>query len=78
MSNRTAIIVGGSLTGLAAAIAIARCGVRVTVLEQTRSFERGGTGLGVDRALLADVVGADPRTDAEQPHRIRYKPLVRG
>jgi 2-polyprenyl-6-methoxyphenol hydroxylase-like FAD-dependent oxidoreductase len=68
MGDRTAIVVGGSLTGLAAAIAIARSGVRVTVLEQTRSFERGGTGLGVDRALLADVVGADPRTDAEQPH----------
>ncbi len=64
----TAIVVGGSLTGLAAAIALARIGVRVTVLEQTVRFDRGGTGLGVDRGLLAAVVGADPRTDRDQPH----------
>lgn len=69
MNNHgTAIIVGGSLTGLAAAIALARIGVRVTVLEQTVRFDRGGTGLGVDRALLADVVGVDPRADRDQPH----------
>jgi 2-polyprenyl-6-methoxyphenol hydroxylase-like FAD-dependent oxidoreductase len=64
----TAIVVGGSLTGLAVAIVLARIGLRVTVLEQTIASERGGTGLGVDRALLADVTGADPRSDTEQPH----------
>ena len=63
-----AIIVGGSLTGLAAAIALARTGATVTVLEQTLASERAGTGLGVDRALLAAVAGSDPRTDAEQSH----------
>jgi 2-polyprenyl-6-methoxyphenol hydroxylase-like FAD-dependent oxidoreductase len=67
-SRGSAIIVGGSLTGLAAAIALARTGVRVTVLEQTLRFDRGGTGLGVDRGLLAAVVGVDPRTDRDQPH----------
>ncbi len=64
----SAVVVGGSLTGLAAAIALARIGVRVTVLEQTLRFDRGGTGLGVDRGLLAAVVGTDPRTDHDQPH----------
>jgi 2-polyprenyl-6-methoxyphenol hydroxylase-like FAD-dependent oxidoreductase len=64
----TAIVVGGSLTGLAAAIALARVGLRVTILEQTVTSERGGTGLGVDRELLADVTGVDPRSDTEQPH----------
>ena len=59
----TAVVVGGSLTGLAAAIALARIGLHVTVVEQTRGFERGGTGLGVDRALLAEVTGSDPRVE---------------
>jgi 2-polyprenyl-6-methoxyphenol hydroxylase-like FAD-dependent oxidoreductase len=67
-SERTAVVVGGSLTGLAVAIALARIGLRVTVLEQTVAGDRGGTGLGVDRSLLADVTGVDPRSDTEQPH----------
>ena len=66
--TNTAIVVGGSLTGLAAAIAMARIGLQVTVLEQTVGSERGGTGLGVDRELLAEVTGVDPRSDTEQPH----------
>ncbi|MGD0050978.1 MAG: FAD-dependent monooxygenase [Vulcanimicrobiaceae bacterium] len=60
----SAIVVGGSLVGLSLAIALARRGVAVTVLEQTVGAERGGTGLGVDRAILARVTGIDPRTDA--------------
>jgi 2-polyprenyl-6-methoxyphenol hydroxylase-like FAD-dependent oxidoreductase len=67
-SAGTAVVVGGSLTGLAVAIALARIGLRVTVLEQTVAGDRGGTGLGVDRLLLAEVTGVDPRSDTEQPH----------
>jgi 2-polyprenyl-6-methoxyphenol hydroxylase-like FAD-dependent oxidoreductase len=47
---------------------LARTGVRVKVLEQTDRSGRGGTGLGVDRALLAEVAGIDPRTDRDQAH----------
>jgi 2-polyprenyl-6-methoxyphenol hydroxylase-like FAD-dependent oxidoreductase len=61
MASSSAIIVGGSLTGLATGIAAAQLGLEVTVLEQTVGLERGGTGLGVDRELLARVVGVDPR-----------------
>jgi len=39
----SAIVVGGSLVGLSLAIALARRGVAVTVLEQTIGAERGGT-----------------------------------
>jgi 2-polyprenyl-6-methoxyphenol hydroxylase-like FAD-dependent oxidoreductase len=67
-ANGTVIIVGGSLTGLAAAIALAQTGAKVSVLEQTLAPDRGGTGLGVDRALLAALVGSDPRSDTEQSH----------
>jgi 2-polyprenyl-6-methoxyphenol hydroxylase-like FAD-dependent oxidoreductase len=52
----TAIIVGGSLTGLATAIRLARAGLTVTVLERSPRFG-GGTGLGVDRRLLSAVTG---------------------
>jgi 2-polyprenyl-6-methoxyphenol hydroxylase-like FAD-dependent oxidoreductase len=68
----TAIVVGGSLTGLAAAIALARAGLHVTVLKQTVASERSDTGLGVDRALLAEVgkhVGNN-RAPGERHHRL--------
>ena len=53
---QTAIIVGGSLTGLATAIRLARAGLTVTVLERSPGFG-GGTGLGVDRRLLSALTG---------------------
>jgi 2-polyprenyl-6-methoxyphenol hydroxylase-like FAD-dependent oxidoreductase len=52
----TAIIVGGSLTGLATAIRLARAGLTVTVLERRPRFG-GGTGLGVDRRQLSALTG---------------------
>ena len=58
----TAIIVGGSLTGLATAIALAHIGVEVTLIERGVGLERGGTGLGVDRDLLSHLVGVDARS----------------
>jgi 2-polyprenyl-6-methoxyphenol hydroxylase-like FAD-dependent oxidoreductase len=48
MSNKgSAIIVGDSLTGLALAIALAKVGIVVRVIEQNEGIDRPGTGLGV-------------------------------
>ena len=52
------LVVGGSLVGLSSAIALARSGATVTVLERTGSSGyEGGGGLGVDVDLLAAVTG---------------------
>ncbi|MGO9490453.1 MAG: NAD-binding protein [Solirubrobacteraceae bacterium] len=57
-----ALVVGGSLVGLSSAIALARSGVSVTVLERTASSGyEGGGGLGVDVDLLAAVTGLSDR-----------------
>jgi 2-polyprenyl-6-methoxyphenol hydroxylase-like FAD-dependent oxidoreductase len=61
--NGNVAIVGGSLAGLAAGIGLARRGTSVNVLEQNSGEERGGTGLGVDRALLSETTGVDARVD---------------
>jgi 2-polyprenyl-6-methoxyphenol hydroxylase-like FAD-dependent oxidoreductase len=73
-NNGTAIIVGGSLTGLALAVALARVGVAVTVIEQNDGMDRLGTGLGVDRRLLSIVTGVD----ATRSGKVRALPVVRG
>jgi 2-polyprenyl-6-methoxyphenol hydroxylase-like FAD-dependent oxidoreductase len=41
----TAIVVGGGIGGLAAAAALARCGLNVMVVERASSFEHAGSGL---------------------------------
>jgi 2-polyprenyl-6-methoxyphenol hydroxylase-like FAD-dependent oxidoreductase len=63
----TALVVGGSLTGLAVAVALARVGVQVTVVEQNQPGERGGTGLGVERRLLSQETGVDATRSAAIP-----------
>jgi 2-polyprenyl-6-methoxyphenol hydroxylase-like FAD-dependent oxidoreductase len=54
------VVVGGSLVGLSAAIALSRLGWEVTVAERSpvRAVDGGG-GLGVDVALLREVTGID-------------------
>jgi 2-polyprenyl-6-methoxyphenol hydroxylase-like FAD-dependent oxidoreductase len=71
--NGSVIAVGGSLTGLALAIALSRIGVRLTVVEQNHGQDRGGTGLGVDRELLSAVTGVDATKSA----KVKELPVVR-
>jgi len=60
-------IVGGSLAGLATGIGLARAGLPGNVFEQNAGEERGGTGLGVDRTLIAETTGVDARVDGLTP-----------
>lgn len=59
-----AIIVGGSLAGLTAALAMARIGIRVTVLDRGVSRYVAGSGLWVDVDALHDTIGAAYRGPA--------------
>lgn len=63
----SAIVVGGSLSGLSAAIRLAREGVRVTVLERSTTLGTVGGGLGVSQAQLTRVLGASAFGDGLTP-----------
>jgi 2-polyprenyl-6-methoxyphenol hydroxylase-like FAD-dependent oxidoreductase len=63
MTNRdmgSAIIVGGSLAGLAGSIVLARQGIAVTVLERATGTPPPGSGLWADFGLLRRVTGCVP------------------
>jgi hypothetical protein len=60
MSPLRAIVVGGSLNGLCAVLALAADGVEVVLFERDRELGAGGAGLGVERALLGRVTDASP------------------
>ncbi|MFD4422814.1 FAD-dependent monooxygenase [Agromyces sp. NPDC058484] len=65
-----AIVVGGSLAGLAATLALARVGVRVTVLERSGPQPRSGGAVGVDQDHLERITGipaADPGRRGSAP-----------
>jgi 2-polyprenyl-6-methoxyphenol hydroxylase-like FAD-dependent oxidoreductase len=62
----TAIIIGGSLVGLATAIRLAHEGLSVTVLERGPNFGES-TGLGVDRRQLSRVIGVSAFGDSGHP-----------
>jgi 2-polyprenyl-6-methoxyphenol hydroxylase-like FAD-dependent oxidoreductase len=57
--NGRVVIVGGSIVGLSSALALARSGAEVTVLERSdlRALDVGG-GLGVDVELIEEITGA--------------------
>jgi 2-polyprenyl-6-methoxyphenol hydroxylase-like FAD-dependent oxidoreductase len=56
-----AVVVGGSLSGLCAGLALAGAGWTATIAERAAGEPPGGAGLGLDRALLARVTGVDAR-----------------
>jgi 2-polyprenyl-6-methoxyphenol hydroxylase-like FAD-dependent oxidoreductase len=59
---RHAVVVGGSLTGSCAGLALSRDGWRVTIVERSCAELSGGTGISIDRRLLASVTGVDAST----------------
>lgn len=54
-----AVVVGASLAGQAAALALSGDGWRVTILERSSARQSGGSGIGIDRNLLSKVTGAN-------------------
>ena len=63
---KTAIVVGGSLVGLATAIRLAHEGLCVTVLKRGPRFG-DDIGLGIDRRQLSRVIGVSAFGDSEHP-----------
>jgi 2-polyprenyl-6-methoxyphenol hydroxylase-like FAD-dependent oxidoreductase len=58
MARLSVVVAGGSLVGLATAVALGRAGVRVDVVERSAQLlAEHGSGLGVDRGLLGQVLG---------------------
>jgi 2-polyprenyl-6-methoxyphenol hydroxylase-like FAD-dependent oxidoreductase len=66
-NSSSVLIVGGSLTGLTCALALARGGIASIVIERVDAANRSGGGLGVNRSLLRRVTGIDPMVDSPVP-----------
>jgi 2-polyprenyl-6-methoxyphenol hydroxylase-like FAD-dependent oxidoreductase len=60
MSPLRAIVVGGSLSGLCAVLALAADGAEVVLFERDHELGDGGAGLGVERSLLGKITDASP------------------
>lgn len=54
-----AVVVGGSLSGLCATLALAKGGWSVVTIERAAGEPPGGAGLGLDRPLLGRITGVD-------------------
>jgi 2-polyprenyl-6-methoxyphenol hydroxylase-like FAD-dependent oxidoreductase len=58
-SRPHAVVIGGSLSGLCAGLALARAGWTATIVERATGEPPGGAGLGLDQRLLGQVTGVD-------------------
>jgi len=67
MSPLRVVLVGGSLSGLCAALALAADGAEVVLFERDPELGAGGAGLGVQRQLLGQVTDASPFGAADTP-----------
>jgi len=56
------LVVGGSLAGLTFALACAKRGMPVRIIERSAGHMHGGDSLSVDQNILKAVVGFDPRS----------------
>lgn len=66
-SHPDIIVVGASLAGLTFALACAKHGVPVRVLERAERRVHGGDNLSVNLASIAAAVGCDPRSAPQLP-----------
>lgn len=54
-NSRTAVVVGGSLAGLMAGLALSRAGMRVTILERAAAFTRTGAAIALGSGRIAGL-----------------------